>query len=79
MSQDQYNDIIRNLKNTIDEETVNKITDFKYVEMYNYYVIQVYIKESMRVKEMGEILTNMEDFSKENNYSIVVDFLRGWK
>lgn len=77
MSQEQYNKIIQNLKNTIDKDTIDKISDFKYAEMDNYYVIQVYIKESMKVKEMGEILTNMEDFAKDNNYSIVVDFLRG--
>lgn len=77
MSQEQYNKIIQNLKNTIDKDIIDKISDFKYAEMDNYYVIQVYIKESMKVKEMGEILTNMEDFSKDNNYSIVVDFLRG--
>ena len=77
MSQEQYNRIIQNLKNTIDKDIIDKIGDFKYAEMDNYYVIQVYIKESMKVKEMGEVLTNMEDFAKENNYSIVVDFLRG--
>lgn len=77
MSQEQYNRIIQNLKNTIDKDIIDKISDFKYAEMDNYYVIQVYIKESMKVKEMGEVLTNMEDFAKENNYSIVVDFLRG--
>ena len=77
MSQEQYNRIIQNLKSTIDKDIIDKISDFKYAEMDNYYVIQVYIKESMKVKEMGEVLTNMEDFAKENNYSIVVDFLRG--
>ena len=77
MSQEQYNRIIQNLKNTIDKDIIDKISDFKYAEMDNYYVIQVYIKESMKVKEMGAVLTNMEDFAKENNYSIVVDFLRG--
>lgn len=77
MSKEQYNRIIQNLKNTIDKDIIDKISDFKYAEMDNYYVIQVYIKESMKVKEMGEVLTNMEDFAKENNYSIVVDFLRG--
>ncbi|WP_343342688.1 hypothetical protein [Terrisporobacter petrolearius] len=77
MSQEQYNRIIQNLKNTIDKEIIDKISNFKYAEMDNYYVIQVYIKESMKVKEMGEVLTNMEEFAKDNNYSIVVDFLRG--
>ncbi len=77
MSQEQYNRIIQNLKNTVDKDIIDKISDFKYAEMDNYYVIQVYIKESMKVKEMGEVLTNMEDFARENNYSIVVDFLRG--
>ena len=77
MSQEQYNRIIQNLKNTVEKDIIDKISDFKYAEMDNYYVIQVYIKESMKVKEMGEVLTNMEDFARENNYSIVVDFLRG--
>lgn len=77
MSQEQYNRIIQNLKNTIDKDIIDKISNFKYAEMDNYYVIQVYIKESMKVKEMGEVLTNMEEFAKDNNYSIVVDFLRG--
>ena len=77
MSEEQYNRIIQNLKNTIDKDIIDKISNFKYAEMDNYYVIQVYIKESMKVKEMGEVLTNMEEFAKDNNYSIVVDFLRG--
>ena len=77
MSEEQYNRIIQNLKNTIDKEIIDKISNFKYAEMDNYYVIQVYIKESMKVKEMGEVLTNMEEFAKDNNYSIVEDFLRG--
>ena len=55
MSQEQYNRIIQNLKNTVDKDIIDKISDFKYAEMDNYYVIQVYIKESMKVKEMGEI------------------------
>lgn len=77
MSEEQYNRVIQNLKNTIDKDIIDKISNFKYAEMDNYYVIQVYIKESMKVKEMGEVLTNMEEFAKDNNYSIVVDFLRG--
>ena len=77
MSEEQYNKIIKNLEETIEENIINKITDFKYTELDNYYVIQVYVKESMKVREMGDVLSNIEDYAKENNYSVVVDFLRG--
>ncbi len=77
MSKEQYDEIIKNLKLTISESILNKITDLKYTELDNYYVIQVYIKEAMKVKEMGEVLSNIEDYARENDYSVVVDFLRG--
>ncbi len=77
MSKEQYDEIIKNLKLTISESILNKITDLKYTELDNYYVIQVYIKEAMKVKEMGEVLSNIEDYARENDYSVFVDFLRG--
>lgn len=77
MSKDQYNKIINNAKDTLDKNILNKITEFNYNEVDGYYVIQVYVKSNIKAKEMGEILTNIEDYAKECGFNIVVDFLRG--
>lgn len=77
MSIEQYNKIINNVKFSLDKSILEKITDFKYKELDGYYVIQVYIKSNIKAKEMGEILTNIEDYAKECGLSVLVDFLRG--
>lgn len=77
MSKDQYNKIINNAKDTLDKNILDKITEFKYNEVDGYYVIQVYVKSNIKAKEMGEILTNIEDYAKECGFNILVDFLRG--
>lgn len=77
MSKEQYNKIINNTKSTLDKNILDKISDFKYKEVDGYYVIQVYIKENIKAKEMGIILTNIEDYAKESGFNILVDFLRG--
>ncbi|OOM14653.1 hypothetical protein [Clostridium saccharobutylicum] len=77
MSKEQYNKIINNAKDTLDKNILDKITEFKYNEVDGYYVIQVYVKSNIKAKEMGEILTNIEDYAKECGYNILVDFLRG--
>lgn len=77
MSKDQYNKIINNAKDTLEKNILDKITEFKYTEVDGYYVIQVYIKSNIKTKEMGEILTNIEDYAKECGFNILVDFLRG--
>lgn len=76
MSKDQYNKIINNAKDTLDKNILDKITEFKYNEVDGYYVIQVYVKSNIKAKEMGEILTNIEDYAKECGFNILVDFLR---
>lgn len=77
MSKEQYTKIINNTKSTLDKNILDKISDFKYKELDGYYVIQVYIKENIKAKEMGIILTNIEDYAKESGFNILVDFLRG--
>lgn len=77
MSKEQYNKIIRNVEITLDKNILDKITEFKYKEVDGYYVIQVYVKSDIKAKEMGEILTNIEDYAKGCGFSILVDFLRG--
>lgn len=77
MSKEQYNRIINNTKDTLDKSILDKISKFKYNELDGYYVIQVYVKENIKAKEMGEILTNIEDYAKECGFNILVDFLRG--
>ena len=42
----------------------------------SYFVIQVYVKEGMKARNLGEILSNIEDYAREHNISVVVDFLR---
>ncbi|OAA90545.1 hypothetical protein [Clostridium ljungdahlii] len=77
MSKDQYNKIINNAKDTLDKNIFDKISEFKYNEVDGYQVIQVYVKSNIKAKEMGEILTNIEDYAKECGFDILVDFLRG--
>ncbi|WP_297438845.1 hypothetical protein [uncultured Clostridium sp.] len=77
MSQEQYNMIIDYAKNNLNKEILEKITEFKYSEVDGYYVIQVYIKESIKAKEMGEILIKIEDYAKSSGTAVLVDFLRG--
>ena len=42
-----------------------------------YYVIEVYVKNNIKAKEMGDILTNIEEYAKKCGYNVLVDFLRG--
>ncbi|MDU4937710.1 MAG: hypothetical protein E6X34_04530 [Clostridium sp.] len=77
MSKEQYNAIINNAKNTLDKSILDKISEFKYKKLDDYDVIDVFVKSDIRAKEMGEILTNIEEFAKEYGFNILVDFLRG--
>lgn len=77
MGREQYNKIINNAKTTLDKSILEKITEFKYKELDGYYVIEVYVKVNIKAKEMGEILTNIEEYAKECGFNILVDFLRG--
>lgn len=77
MGIEQYNKIINNAKTTLDKSILEKITEFKYKELDGYYVIEVYVKSNIKAKEMGEILTNIEECAKECGFNILVDFLRG--
>jgi len=49
----------------LDKTILEKVSDFKYKELDGYYVIQVYVKSNIKAKEMGEILTNIEEYAKE--------------
>ena len=77
MSKEQYNQIIDNAKSTLDINIVEKISQFKYKELDGYYVIEVYVKNTIKAKEMGDILTNIEEYAKKCGYNVLVDFLRG--
>lgn len=77
MSKEQYNAIVNNAKNTLDKSILDKISEFKYKELHDYDVIDVFVKSDIKAKEMGEILTNIEEFAKECGFNILVDFLRG--
>ena len=69
--------IINNVNVTLDKSIVEKISEFKYKELDGYHVIEVYIKANIKAKEMGDILTNIEEYAKECGFNILVDFLRG--
>lgn len=77
LSKEIYEKIINNAKLTLTKDILDKISEFKYNEVDGYYVIQVYVKQNIKAKEMGEILTNLEDYAKEFDLNILVDFLRG--
>lgn len=77
MSKEQYNKIISNAKETLEKRIIDKISDFEYKELDGYYIIQVYVKNEIKAKEIGEILTNIESYAKESGFNVLVDFLRG--
>jgi len=77
MSKEQYNKIVNNAKKTLDRNILDKISEFNYKDVDGYYLIQVYVKETIKAKKMGTILTNLEDYAKECGSNILVDFLRG--
>ena len=77
MSKEQYNKIISNTKVTLDKNILEKISEFKYKEIDGYYLIQVYVKNNIKAMEMGEIITNIEEYAKVCGFNILVDFLRG--
>ncbi|WP_373897759.1 hypothetical protein ACER0A_011070 [Haloimpatiens sp. FM7315] len=77
MSKEQYDDIIKHAKESLEKNILDKITEFRYSEIDDYFVIQVYVKEGMKARNLGEILSNIEDYAREQNISVVVDFLRG--
>lgn len=77
MSKEQYDKIISNTRATLDRAVLEKISDFQYKEIDGYYVVQVYVKNNIKAKEMGEILTNIEEYAKECGFNVLVDFLRG--
>jgi len=77
VSKEQYNKIISNAKETLDKRIIDKISDFEYKELDGYYIIQVYVKNEIKAKEIGEILTNIESYAKESGFNVLVDFLRG--
>lgn len=77
MSKEQYNKIIDNAKRTLDTNIVDKISQFRYKELDGYYVIEVYVKNNIKAKEMGDILTNIEEYAKKCGFNVLVDFLRG--
>lgn len=77
MSKEQYDDIIKHAKESLEKNILGEITEFRYSEIDDYFVIQVYVKEGMKARKLGEILTNIEDYAREQNISVVVDFLRG--
>ena len=77
MSKEQYNKIIDNAKRTLDTNIVDKISQFRYKELDGYYVIEVYVKSNIKAKEIGDILTNIEEYAKKCGFNVLVDFLRG--
>lgn len=77
MSKEQYDKIIDNAKRTLDTNIVDKISQFRYKELDGYYVIEVYVKNNIKAKEMGDILTNIEEYAKKCGFNVLVDFLRG--
>lgn len=77
MSKKLYNKIINHAKETLDKSILDIITKFGYKEVDGYYIINVYVKEETKAKQLGKILINIESYAKECGVSVLVDFLRG--
>lgn len=77
MSKELYNKIINHAKETLDKSILDIITKFGYKEVDGYYIINVYVKEETKAKQLGKILINIESYAKECGVGVLVDFLRG--
>lgn len=77
MSKEQYKKIVSNLNETIDKAILDNIARVDYTTIGDYDVIQVYIKKGTKAKDLGIILTNIEDYAKSIGSNVLVDFLRG--
>ena len=77
MNEEQYNKIIDNVKSILDINIVDKISQFRYKKVDGYYVIEVYVKNNIKAREIGDILINIEGYAKKCGYNVLVDFLRG--
>ena len=77
MSKELYNKIINHAKETLDKSVLDIITKFGYKEVDGYYIINVYVKEETKAKQLGKILINIESYAKECGVGVLVDFLRG--
>ena len=77
MSKELYNKIINHTKETLDKSILDIITKFGYKEVDGYYIINVYVKEETKAKQLGKILINIESYAKECGVGVLVDFLRG--
>ena len=60
MSKELYNKIINHTKETLDKSILDIITKFGYKEVDGYYIINVYVKEETKAKQLGKILTSIE-------------------
>lgn len=77
MSKEEFNDIIKHAKESLEKNILDQISEFRYSEIDDYFVIQVYVKEGTKAINLGEILTNIEDYARAKNIAVLVDFLRG--
>lgn len=77
MNEKLYNKIINHTKETLDKSILDIITKFGYKEVDGYYIINVYVKEETKAKQLGKILINIESYAKECGVGVLVDFLRG--
>lgn len=77
MSKEHYKKIVSNLNVTLDRDILDNISRVSYTTIDDYDVIQVYIKKGTKAKDLGVILTNIEDYAKSIGFSVLVDFLRG--
>lgn len=79
MNEKLYNKIINHAKETLDKSVLDIITKFGYKEVDGYYIINVYVKEETKAKQLGKILINIESYAKECGVGVLVDFLKDKK
>lgn len=79
MNEKLYNKIINHAKETLDKSILDIITKFGYKEVDGYYIINVYVKEETKAKQLGKILINIESYAKECGVGVLVDFLKDKK
>ena len=77
MSEEVLNKIKMNVENSLIPDILNKIVKIDSDNFDGYQVIQVFLKENAKVKDMGIIMKNIQSYAKELGYVVVVDFLRG--
>lgn len=64
MAKEQYENIVKYIMGNIGNSILEKISKFVYKELDGLFVIEVYVKEGMKAKNLDKIFTTIQDYTK---------------